>query len=741
MKPKSVATISVISILIVVLLSNVNQGSTLDPIPADLNTGPYVDKLVYKVIANEAQRILALQNGMIEMDCSSVNSMYLDTLTADPDIDIFGNLRNGYGQITINCRDAPLNETSLRRAFAYAFDKTRETVEIMDGYSQEHDSVVPYPNGWCVEDEFTFHYYTNQSEIGNRLLNQSGKFEYDGAGEYRTYKGQPFDITIEYAASSPEIASGTAQIGVDALRSLGIDAQTQASDFNEFINRLDSHGDYDMVFYAQNFYDNDIDWLAYEFWSEYAVVPCQNPTNFKNASYDGWRDQLLHGTTYVEVYEAASEMQNILHYNVPKLIVYEDVYFQGYRNDVFTGHVEDLGRYISGPWTMRKIHKLDSTPGGTVPIAIAQEPDSFNIFTTNSAYSDAILSNLYSSLYKYGPDLNPWPDLAESMTVETHADNGAVPDGYTRFTIDIIQNAYWSDGQPLTADDVAFTFVYMIESGVYGNPAGAHLSELVAAYAPTQFEVVIEFNTESNWHFSNFAYDYIIPKHIFNNTGGIGYSGWNSWNPVFDSSEPHVTSGPFNFTDYEAGEFYELTKNPNYYYAPDVTSTITTSTTSTSTATTTSNPPPVVLASSGSTYYEGTTGHIIYWSLYDDNPLLYKVYLDDIQNDTGTWNGSDISINVDGLPVGRHNYTLYLMDNSANVVVSTVFVNVLTRPSTTGTPDTTTDTTTTISSSPSTATGTTTTGEEILDTIILFVSIGSLGVIVVVVIMIVKSNK
>jgi ABC-type transport system substrate-binding protein len=387
--------------------------------------------------------------------------------------------------------------------------------------------------------------------------------------EFRTYKGEPFDIEIEYASSSPEIAGGTAQIGVDALRRLGINAQTRAADFNEYISRLDSHGDYDMVFFAVNFYSNDVDWLAYEYWSEYADVEYQNPTNFANETYDSWRDQLLYGATYEDVYQAAAKMQEILQYNVPRLVVYENTYMQGYRNDQFTGHVEDLGRYISGPWTMRKIQKLDGTFGGTVPIAISEEPDSFNIYVTNSAYSAAILSELWPSLYGFAPDLNPWPDLAESMLIETHSDNAAVPVGHTRFTVDIIQNATWSDGVELTAEDVAFSLTYAYESAPYGNPAGIDIGDLAAAYAPTPYRAVIEFNTESYWHFSNFAYDTIIPEHIFNDDTGIGYQGWNTWNPVFDPAEPNVNCGPYIFSDYEAGEFYELQYNPLFHYAPD----------------------------------------------------------------------------------------------------------------------------------------------------------------------------
>ena len=556
-------------------------------VPAELNVGPYVDKVVFKVIANQDQVILALQSGEIEMDNSFFDPIYYQTLSEDPDIDIFSALRNGYGHITINTRDYPLNISAFRRAFAYAFDKTAVTSSIMDGYSQEQDSLVPYPNSWCIEDDMPYHYYSAQVNIGKQILADAG-FYVDGDFLVAP-DGSPFDVVIEYASSSPEIAGGTAQIGVDALRALDVDARTLSAEFNEYISRLDSHGDYDMVFYAFNFGSDSVSWLAREYWSEFADTPYQNPTNFRNATYDSWIDQLLYNTTYDAVYEAASEMQMILQYNVPRLVVYENEYMQGYRTDTFEGHVPDLGNYISGPWTYRKIHKIDGTQGGTVPVSISQEPDSFNIFVTNSAYSIAILENLWPSLYSLGPDLVPYPDLAESLLVETHSDNAAIPEGHTRFTMDVVQNATWTDGEQLTAEDVAFSFTYFLESGIYGNPYVATLTDLVSAVAPTPFRVILEFDTESWWHFGNFATMSIIPRHIFNDVDGIGYAGWNTWNPMFDPAEPNVNSGPFILTDYESGEFYEISANTNFRYYPDFPD-------PTTTETGTATPPDMTLA-------------------------------------------------------------------------------------------------------------------------------------------------
>jgi len=595
-----------ICVLLAVFLTSPTDVQGLESSYSNLSTGPYVDEVIFRVIANQDQRVLALLSGEIEMDNSFFDPVFLPELDADPDIDIYTSIRNGYGHITINCERYPLNISGFRRAFAFAFDKTRVTEEILDGFGIEHDSLVPRPNGWCIEDQFDYHYYTEQSDIGNQILDVLN-FTIDAETGFRlTPDGTPFEIAIKYAASSPEIAGGTAQIAVDALRSLGVKAETLASTFEEY-----GYGplwDFDMVFYAVNFYSNDVDWLAYSYWSEYAGDHLQNPTNFRNVTYDSWRDQLLYGTTYETVYEASSEMQKILHYNVPRLVVYANTYMYSYRNDQFTGHVEDLDKNIAGPWTMRKIHNLDGTFGGSVSVAIGRIPDSFNFFVSNSvdsaADSAAILSELWPSLYKYGPDLKPWPDLAESVLTETHSDNPEVPEGHTRFTIDIVRNATWSDGTPITGTDVAFSIIYAFESADDGNPAGSDIGDLFAAYIRSTFSVIFEFSTESYWHFSNFAFDYIIPFHIFNDDTGIGYEDWNIWNPVLDPAEPNVNCGPFIFSDYEAGEYYKIERNLLFHYAADPTVPITDPT---------STPTTVSTITTGNT--NESIGHEMNWSL------------------------------------------------------------------------------------------------------------------------------
>lgn len=453
----------------ILLITALSQGYEVASFASDINVGPYVDMISYKVIDSQEGIILALQTSIIETTTSFIDPVYLQPLEADPNIDIHSLPRNGYGHITINCRDYPLNISALRRAFAYAYNKTRVIAEGLDGFGIEHDSLVPRPNGWCIEDELDWHYYDARPDVGNAILNAAG-FEIDAETGYRLAPdGSAFDIQIEYTALGSILGYIVTSTAVDALTALYIDSRIVVSDYNEYRQRLGHHEEYDMTYYAADFDDNDVDWLAYDYWSEYADVDYQNPCNFANDTYDAWRNQLLYGTTYEEVYEAAVEMQKILHYNVPRLVVYENIYLQPYRKDKFSGHVEDYIQGISGPWTMRQIKNLDGSTGGTVSIGISGNPDSFNFFVATSYSSKAILSELWPSLYKLSPDVTPWPDLAKSLLIETHSDNPAVPEGHTRFTIDTIQNATWTDGTPLTAEDVAYTFTYIFDSNPYGN--------------------------------------------------------------------------------------------------------------------------------------------------------------------------------------------------------------------------------------------------------------------------------
>ncbi|MHA1927519.1 MAG: right-handed parallel beta-helix repeat-containing protein [Candidatus Thorarchaeota archaeon] len=129
--------------------------------------------------------------------------------------------------------------------------------------------------------------------------------------------------------------------------------------------------------------------------------------------------------------------------------------------------------------------------------------------------------------------------------------------------------------------------------------------------------------------------------------------------------------------------------------------------------------PPIINHPSDINYEEGTTGNTITWTLSDAYPSHYVVYLNDTDIVLAGWHGISILVNVDGLGVNVHNYTIKVYDTSGNWVLDTVIVTVLPQASTTTT---------------TTTTDTTTTGGVDISMALVFIGVGVIGAVIVVII-------
>ncbi|MFW9976914.1 MAG: ABC transporter substrate-binding protein [Candidatus Thorarchaeota archaeon] len=525
------------------------------------HVGPFVNKIDYQIISQDDQQVLALEDDEIDMIGDFIDPAFLGTFESD--IRVANTLRNGYGYFTINCAKYPLNITAFRRAFAFALDKERISDEVWDGLSTPLDSFVPVINPFSIEGQLSYDYYSANPDFANQLLDEAGFLDIDD-DEYREAPdGSDFGIIIKDSVPT-NIAIDTCNIAKEALESLHVDVTYAPTDFWEYPPAYQTPS-YDIAFLGTSFNDFDVDWLAYEYWSENAEYQYQNYPRWKNATYDSWREQLLHSISFGQVYEAAAEMQKILVYECPAVICYENIYLTAYRWDRFTGFVNDVNKGVPCWWTNYRVHLLDDLGGpfgGTLRWSSTLDVDTFNFMQSNSAYTLNVLQMLYDSLLRQDSGGHDLPWLVDSYSIETHQDNTNVPEGHTRLTFEILHNITWTDGMPLTGDDVAFSLNYYHDAP--GNPYGRDLGEMIVAYAPNPYRVIVEFGNESFWFLHTVGYKSIIPKHVFEE---VGIENWNSWNPN-PPNEVMVTSGPFNISDYEPGERIELTRNANYFRVP-----------------------------------------------------------------------------------------------------------------------------------------------------------------------------
>ena len=70
------------------------------------------------------------------------------------------------------------------------------------------------------------------------------------------------------------------------------------------------------------------------------------------------------------------------------------------------------------------------------------------IYSGISDIDQDLVELIFSGLLKYDENAKIVPDLAESYEIK---DNGKIYEVYLK------KNLFWSDGKPLTADDVIFT--------------------------------------------------------------------------------------------------------------------------------------------------------------------------------------------------------------------------------------------------------------------------------------------
>ncbi|MHA2140394.1 MAG: ABC transporter substrate-binding protein [Candidatus Thorarchaeota archaeon] len=564
----SIAPAVLALVLILYTSPFIAQAQTI-PFEDTVFNGPYIDKLVYKnfrgatVEGGVDALIAALITNQIDMIDDNVYEDYYAELRAIEEIDLHLHLRNGYGHLTINCGKYPYNITAFRRAVAFALDKDTITDYIFGGESQPHDSIVSAPNPWSIEGQLPYAYYSPQPEIGNQLLDEAGFFDIDGDGYREAPNGSEIHLTIEAAIQSPK-APQIAQFAAEALESLHIEVEVIPTDFFDFLRRLYNHEDYDIAMYGTNFFNYNLDWLERNYGSDYADEYSFNPCNFRNASFDSWIPQLVNSANQDEVYEAVVEMQRILIYECPRIVCYNNYYHYAYRNDVFESVIVSDKLAPTNLFTYLKARRNTNNGGpwgGTLRVG-GRIMSQLNHMNLGYILAGRLYSNVHMSLLTVGPDQSFIPYLASKMPLlETNAENPDVPVGHTRLTFDMITNATWSDGRPITAEDVAFTLNYYRDALNYGSVAGYTLEDLVAAYAASPYKVIIEFDTASYWHMENAGLPIVMPKHILET---IPVENWIDYNPYFD--QLFITSGPFEVSEYIRGEFLELTARTDWAY-------------------------------------------------------------------------------------------------------------------------------------------------------------------------------
>ncbi len=211
-----------------------------------------------------------------------------------------------------------------------------------------------------------------------------------------------------------------------------------------------------------------------------------------------------------------------------------------------TGHaLESTGRHS---WTQP----------GVLRVAVQSDFKNLNPLL-NSNTTDVFVDRLmFEPLLTADPKGNPLPMLAAA--VPTVANRGISADGLT-VTYHLRKNVRWSDGVPLTAADVKWSWQAIMNPN--NNVVSRHAYDDIAAIdTPDPFTAVVHlkarFSPFVNSFFAESDQPYMVaPAHVLAKYPNINQIPFNS--------VPVVSDGPFKFVEWARGDHVTLARNDGFF--------------------------------------------------------------------------------------------------------------------------------------------------------------------------------
>lgn len=197
--------------------------------------------------------------------------------------------------------------------------------------------------------------------------------------------------------------------------------------------------------------------------------------------------------------------------------------------------------------------------GELIASTIGEGPKTFNPFNSKDNTSSTMAGVMFDGLLTTDPTTGqPAPKLAKSYSIS--------PDGKT-YTINLRRGVKWSDGKPITADDVVFTWRDIIFAGL--GDTSTRDSLVIDEKLPTVRKIdnyTVEFTTPEPYApFIRMLSTSIAPKHYFLPAVKGGAETFDRFLGTTTAPKDIVVSGAFKLKEYVPAQRVVFERNPNYY--------------------------------------------------------------------------------------------------------------------------------------------------------------------------------
>ncbi len=193
--------------------------------------------------------------------------------------------------------------------------------------------------------------------------------------------------------------------------------------------------------------------------------------------------------------------------------------------------------------------QLTGARGGTVTLALAQEPDTLNPYLASQRAAAEVHAFVLEGLLSVDENGAFFPVLATA--VPTKENGGVSADGLT-ITYHLRPDVTWSDGQPFGCEDVRFTWQVIVapNSGAIGT---AGYREIESIDCPDAHTTIIKYRT----YYAAFLVPFwiVLPRHATGDPAAMTQWPFN---------RRPIGTGPFTLAEWASGDHITLARNERY---------------------------------------------------------------------------------------------------------------------------------------------------------------------------------
>ena len=201
--------------------------------PEELGGRPYLDRLVYRVIPEQATLLTELLTEGIDVYIGP-STEQASRIDDDPDLELRRFASRNYGFIAWNARRPQLADRRVRRAFTLATDRRQIVDALLGGHGRVANSGVP-PFHWAYDPQVADTPF--DPDEARRLLDEAGWIDRNGDGVRERSDGLRLRVSVKYNQGN-QLRQDIAVIMQAQLAAVGAEVRPELVEWSTLLDQI-----------------------------------------------------------------------------------------------------------------------------------------------------------------------------------------------------------------------------------------------------------------------------------------------------------------------------------------------------------------------------------------------------------------------------------------------------------------------------------------------------------------------